>query len=244
MIEGFELRGFLPVSLNEWENRVSAVVFTPHCNWRCPYCHGWRLVTEPDTLQPFTVETVLEHLESKTGWIDGLVITGGEPTLQPGLIDFIRLIKEDYDLPVKLETNGTHPEVIEKLLSENLLACLCMDYKGPLDERLQNSTGVNVELTAVEKVKASYALAARSGIEREYHTTLCPAMINSNVIRDMAQALESGGTWFLQQFETEECLDREVVGTKRFNTEELNELEQIAKSAHEKVILKRGKVME
>lgn len=243
MSGAFELKGFLPVSFNEWENRISAVVFTPRCNWRCPYCHGWKLVTEPETLKTVTRDDVFEHLNRQTGWIDGVVVSGGEPTLQPGLADFIREVKA-LGFQVKLETNGTHPEVIEPLLAENLLDCLCMDYKGPLDERLERVTGVNEEASMLASVRRSYELAAASGIEREYHTTLCPSFITAEVLAEMGDMLEPGGTWFLQQYETEDCLNLAEAGETRFTLEELNGLEKIARARHGSVIVKRGKIME
>lgn len=240
MTDTIDIRGFLPNSLNEWEGHITAVVFTARCNWRCPYCHGWRLVTEPDALPRIDPEEIFATLEKQRKWIDGVAITGGEPTLQPGLVEFIRDL-HDMEMPVKLETNGTHPEVIEQLLNENLLACLCMDYKAPLDDRLAKVTCVTEDATAIEKVKKSFALAAASGIEREYHTTLCPAFIDETVIEEMARALEPGGLWILQQYETDEVLDVNAAGTERFDVDTLKSLEAIAKRHHKRVLLRSGK---
>lgn len=238
-----DIRGLLKSSFNEWEGRISAVVFTARCNWRCPYCHGAHLVENPDSMPQITPEEVYDFLRSRGGWTDGVAITGGEPTLQPGLIDFIRELKKI--MPVKLETNGTHPEVIEKLLAENLLDCLCLDYKAPLDKRLIALTCVSPEATAVEKVKQSYELAraASDKIEIEFHTTLCPAYINADTLAEMGAVLNcEKALWVLQQYETgAKMLDEQAAGTRRFTTEELDELETAAKEKHKRLLMRRGR---
>ncbi len=235
-----DIRGFLPNSLSEWEGRVSAVIFTAGCNWRCAYCHGWRFVQNPDQLPSIPEEEVFAGLKRQADWLDGVTITGGEPTLQPSLPDLLRRLKE-MELPVKLETNGTRPEVLEKLLAEELIECLCLDYKAPLDERLVRLVAVDIPQARVKAVRQSFALATASGLEREYHTTLCPAFIDAPTLGEMAEALEPGGLWILQQYEIEEVLDAAAAGRQRFTVDELEELRRIAAEKHERVLLKPGK---
>lgn len=238
-----DIRGLLKSSFNEWEGRISAVVFTARCNWRCPYCHGAELVENPQALPRIEPGEVFAFLRSRAGWCDGVAITGGEPTLQPGLPDFIRELKKI--LPVKLETNGTHPEVIAALLAENLLDCLCLDYKAPLDARLVELVSVSPQATAIERVKESYELAraAAGRIEVEFHTTLCPAYLDAATLREMGAALACpGALWVLQQYETEaRMLDRQAAGARRFSTEELDGLEAAAREVHPRVLMRRGK---
>jgi pyruvate formate lyase activating enzyme len=256
-----DIRGFLPSSLNEWKGRVAAVVFVGGCNWRCPYCHGWRFVKEPQTLKPVPEAEVLAHLEKQEGWIDGLVISGGEPTLQSDLPDFIRKIRL-RKIQVKLETNGSRPEAIEKLLREGLLDCLCLDYKAPTDERLAWTAGSHPHAANVQRptakenpaldlgpwtadeiaaVRRSFALAAASGIEREYHTTLCPAYLDAKTLEEMALALEPGGLWILQQYGPGDVLDPQEAGSLRYDADELLNLEKIAKRHHARVTTRKGK---
>ncbi len=237
-----DLRGFIKSSLVEWEGRICAVVFTARCNWRCPYCHGRVFVNEPESLPPIPEQDVYDLLEAQRGWIDGVAITGGEPTLQPGLTRFIREIRS-RGAAVKLETNGTHPEVIAQLLSASLIDCLCMDYKAPLDKRLMQVTSVPESATGLAAVKQSFAIAAASGIEREYHTTLCPRFIDATVIAEMARDLEPGGLWVLQQYETGERLDPEAAGELRYDEDELEKLAEIARKHHGNVLLRKGKAL-
>jgi len=235
-----DLRGFITNSLVEWEGRVAAVVFTAHCNWRCAYCHGWRFVQEPEALKPVGPEEVFALLERQRGWIDGVAVTGGEPTLQPGLAAFLQEIKA-FGVEVKLETNGTRPEVIARLLEADLVDCLALDYKAPLDARLVEVSAVGPAVADVEAVRRSFALAAGSGIEREYHTTLCPRFIDLPTLEAMGQALEPGGLWVLQQYEPGDCLDGARAGSLRYDVEELERLEQAARQRHERVLLRRGR---
>lgn len=235
-----DLRGFLRSSLIEWEGRVCAVVFTARCNWRCPYCHGAVFVQEPESLQPVTVAEVLAHLRARDGWIDGLAVSGGEPTLQPGLPDFLRAVKA-Y-VPVKLETNGTHPEVIDALLQEGLLDCLCLDYKAPLDERLPRVTGVEPGASALAAVRQSFDLArAATSMEREVHTTLWPGLIDEAVLEEMARELRMpGALWVLQRYEPGDVLDPEMAGVVSFSRDELDALAAVARRHHDRVLLRTG----
>jgi pyruvate formate lyase activating enzyme len=235
-----DLRGMLPGSLNEWGGRVTLVVFTAGCNWRCPYCHGRAFVEAPGSLERIPVESVFAALDERAGWIDGVAVSGGEPTLQPGLPAFLRAVRT-RGLQTKLETNGTHPEVIDGLLSEGLLDCLCLDYKAPLDDRLESVTRVVTAATNAEGVRSSFALAAASGLEREYHTTLCPAFIDEAILKAMAETLETGGTWYLQQYETEDVLDPQAAGAHRFDAEELERLAAVARRHHPNVVLRSGR---
>lgn len=257
-----DIRGLLKSSFNEWEGRISAVVFTAGCNWRCAYCHGAKLIEEPQSFPRISPEEVFAFLRERRDWTDGVVITGGEPTLQPGLVDFIR--EAGRILPVKLENNGTHPEVVQVLLEEKLLDCLCFDYKAPLDERLVALTRVSPGIAALDKVRESFEIAREvapatadagtdqllarkmgrpSGLEVEFHTTLCPAYITPDIVREMGEALNCpGALWVLQQYETEApMLDGKAAGGRRFTTEELDAIEAIARAAHPRVLLRRGK---
>lgn len=234
-----DIRGFLRSSLIEWEGRVCAVVFTARCNWRCPYCHGTVFVREPEKLQPVPVEDVLAHLREREGWLDGLAVSGGEPTLQPGLPAFLRAVKAH--VPVKLETNGTHPEVVDALLREGLLDCLCLDYKSPLDDRLGRVSGVDASATSLAAVRQSFDLARAAPIEREVHTTLWPGFIDETVLEEMARELRMpGALWVLQRYEPGEVLDPETAGDVSYSREELDALAAVARRHHDRVLLRTG----
>ena len=127
------IKGFLDTSLIDWPGCVCAVVFLPYCNLRCPYCHNHQLVLKPDTLETFSLDSVLKRVTSQGEWIDGICVTGGEPTIHRGLSALLEKIHE-ASLKVKLDTNGTQPEILQHLISHKLVDHVAMDVKAPLDD--------------------------------------------------------------------------------------------------------------
>ena len=226
-------------SLLEWENKVAAVAVAGGCNWRCPYCHGWRYVTGLDDLEKIELSALFQLLQEQEGWLDGVVFSGGEPTLQPGLHDLVKEVK-NRGLAVKIHTNGTRPEVIKKLLAEQLIDCLALDYKAVLDSGLTKVAGVKISEETLTKIRESFQLARESNIDREYHTTLCPQFINLENFRKMAEQLEAGGLWLLQQYKPDDCLALTLAGEKQFSQAELEEFAQIAGKKHKRVLLQVG----
>jgi pyruvate formate lyase activating enzyme len=216
---GIDIRGFIESSLIEWPGRVAAAVFVAGCNWRCPYCHGWRFLRVPHELRRFPAEEVLEALERQRGWIDGVVLSGGEPTLQPGLKAFIEEVRM-REMDVKLHSNGSRPEVVRALLADGLLACLALDLKAPLAPGpLARSTGGEAD---PEAVRASIRAGAAAGVELEFHTTLCPACLDEPALRQMADMLVSeapGARWVWQQYNPGDVLDSGRAGADVYESE-------------------------
>ena len=137
---GFDLRGLIENSLLEWEDHLAAVAVAGGCNLRCPFCHSWRYVPGLSELAPLDPEDLFRLLKRQRGWIDGVVFTGGEPTLQPGLAGLIRRARS-LGARIKLHTNGSRPGVVAELLREGLLDCLSLDHKAPLDHRFLAAAG-------------------------------------------------------------------------------------------------------
>ncbi|MHC4871375.1 MAG: anaerobic ribonucleoside-triphosphate reductase activating protein [Planctomycetota bacterium] len=215
------IRGFLPTSLNEWPGKISAVLFLQGCNMLCPFCHGWSFVLEPDQMPEIPAGEVFEHLIKKQGWIDGVVISGGEPTLSPSLEHLVdEIIALDYK--VKLHSNGLRPEILNDLLRKEKLSCLALDFKSlPENESLSKAAGKEV---SVEAVKKSFEIAGSSGIEIELHTTLCPGIISIEDLKPMAEYLKEtvpGGKWFLQQYNSEDVLNIDKAGRQQFSKSDI-----------------------
>jgi pyruvate formate lyase activating enzyme len=125
-----ELKGWVRTSLIDYPDHIASVLFTGGCNFRCPMCHNADLVLRPTEVPTLPEKEVWDFLSRREGLVDGVVITGGEPTLQPDLAPFIRRLK-DTDLDVKLDTNGYLPDVLKTLLSEGLLDYVALDIKAP-----------------------------------------------------------------------------------------------------------------
>lgn len=236
----FDMRGLIENSLLEWEDNLATVAVAGGCNWRCPYCHSWRYVTGLADMPPRELDDLFGLLERQKDWIDGVVFSGGEPTLQPGLEDVVGRVKK-LGFKVKLHTNGTRPEVIRRLVDGGQLDCLSLDFKAPLDERLFPAAGIAADGETLEAVRESFRLARSSGIGREYHTTLSPRFVDAETLTEMADFLDHDGVWFLQQFENGDCLDRSAIGSRRYNGAELDEFERIGRERHGNIIMKRGK---
>jgi pyruvate formate lyase activating enzyme len=197
------IKGFLPTSLIEWEGRIASAVFLAGCNFRCPFCHARDVVLAPDQLEDIPLDEVLAHLEEQKGWIDGVEVSGGEPTIHPGLADLIGVFRS-CGLAVKLDTNGSNPGVLKSLLDAGLVAAVAMDLKGPLDDSYCTAAGVEVDL---DFIQASIDILRSSSIEREFRITVVPGMHAARDIRSVAQALGKGEKLILQQFAPLNCLD-------------------------------------
>jgi pyruvate formate lyase activating enzyme len=190
--------GFQKLSLVDYPGRLSAIVFTMGCNLRCPFCHNKDLVD--CTAQRIPEDYVLSHLSERNGKLDAVTITGGEPTLQTDLPEFAKKLK-DIGFSVKLDTNGSRPEILDLLLSENLLDYIAMDIKAPLDFESYNRLcgGVLTEET-FGKIRKSVATIKESGIEHEFRTTLIAEVHTAQDIKSMLkETLPS--KHFFQKFE-------------------------------------------
>jgi len=196
------IAGFHPTTLIDWPGRLAAIVFLPRCNLRCRFCHAGALLVDPD--EPLPVDGVLEQMASQEGWLDGVVICGGEPTLWPALPDLCRRF-HDAGLGVKLDTNGTRPEALEGLLAAGLVDAVAMDLKAPLDGRYAEVCGVEtVDLAALRR---SIALLMGGRVEYEFRTTVVPTLLGEDEIRAMGPEIAGAEAWNLQQFEPDGALD-------------------------------------
>ena len=170
--------GFLKQSLIDWEGRLVAVVFTKGCNFRCGYCHNPSLVIPrlvgctPD----LPSEAVLTYLKARRHWLDGVVVSGGEPTLQPDLVQFLERVQQ-LGLAVKLDTNGTHPEVLTELFWKKLVNFVALDVKHFVTQEDYARVTPTVTEAQEEAVRQTLALLREHPeVERQLRTTLIPGV--------------------------------------------------------------------
>jgi pyruvate formate lyase activating enzyme len=198
-----ELKGWIRTSLIDYPDHIATVLFTGGCNFRCPMCHNAELVLRPAELPTLPEEEVWEFLARREGMVDGVVITGGEPTLQPDLAPFLRRLK-DAGLDVKLDTNGYRPRVLEALLSEGLLDYVALDIKAP-PEKYPLLTGLtDVDVTCFEQ---SVALLKESDVPHEFRTTVVPGLLDEDDVIRIAQGIAGADQYALQQFRPLNTLD-------------------------------------
>jgi len=214
------IRGFIENTLIDWEGKIAAEVFLPGCNFRCGVCHARYLLESSPNDESIPLDAVRDALRRRKGWIDGVVISGGEATLQPGLPDLIRLFRED-GLLVKLDTNGSRPEVIERLVGEKLLDYVAMDVKGPLDFRYSEIAGVQVDLDAIHR---SIELLISGETPYEFRTTICPAQLDPDAVEATALAIRGAALYYLQGFRPLNCLNSEFNSVASYNPDEMRDL--------------------
>ena len=190
-------------SLLDYEEKVSCVLFCKPCNFRCPFCHNGTTVLEADTTIPF--EDILDYLKSRVGLIDAVVISGGEPTLMPDLKEKIIKIKE-LGFSVKLDTNGTNPDVIKDLVESHLVDYVAMDIKNSL-AMYPLTTGTKNPL--LDKVQQSIKYLMISGVDYEFRTTLVDEFHDEKSIEEMGQLIKGANKLYLQKFvERDSCIQK------------------------------------
>jgi pyruvate formate lyase activating enzyme len=200
----FPVKGFLETSIVDWPGKIASVLFLPHCNFRCPYCHNHELVTDPGQFPTVPFDHILETLRQYRGWIDGVCISGGEPTILPSLPELIACIKQEAML-VKLDTNGSHPRVLESLINAHLIDCVAMDVKAPLDrEAYARCSGVSVDL---DDILESVHLIKASGLPYEFRTTVAPTFLHEEDLIRLAHQIKGARKLTLQHFSPVHTLD-------------------------------------
>jgi pyruvate formate lyase activating enzyme len=187
--------GFQKFSLIDFPGRVAAVVFTQGCNFRCPYCHNPQLVEPAPGDSSVSEETVLSFLATRTGKLEGVVVTGGEPTLQPDLERFLARLKA-LGFAVKLDTNGSAPHVLQGLLCAGLVDYVAMDLKASA-VRYAEVAGAPVE---IEDLRASIRAIFASGVAHELRMTFLERILPPDEIPAVAELARGCGLFVIQPF--------------------------------------------
>jgi len=223
--------GIHTLTLLDYPGKVACIIFTAGCNFRCGYCHNAEFVL-PEKIKErmndmIPVEKIFNFLDKRKGKLDGVVVSGGEPTMHPDLIDFIRKIKEKGFL-VKLDTNGTNPVVVEKLLSEKLVDYIAMDVKAS-KEKYDELTGVKNNYAAI---KHSRELIKASEIDYEFRTTVIKGFHDEEEMKKIAHFSRGAKMYSIQNFRPQKVLDK---GYKQFTGFPKKELEAFKVIAEEKI---------
>lgn len=235
-----EIAGYLPTSLIEWPGKIVAVVFVPGCNFRCPFCYNRDLVLNPGKLPYIPEKEILADLEKRKKWVDGVVITGGEPILQPKLGEFIGKIKK-LAFEVKLYTNGSSPLLLQKFLKKKLLDNVTLDIKAPLDKSYAVAIGKKKFDPAV--IIESIKILLKFKIPFELRTTIVPGIHDKEALFLEAKHLKKAVgkkkiSWFWQNFQPKNCLDPKFEKKKPYKKEELEEFLKLVKKYYAKIELK------
>ena len=222
---GLDIKGFQANTLIDWEGKIASTIFLPGCNLRCPFCHAAALIEHPQELDSIPFSDIESFLKERSGWIDGVVVCGGEPTIHPELPAFIKRIRSIGPM-VKLDTNGTNPSMLRSLIDARLIEYVAMDIKAPLEkERYSEACG---RLVDIDKIKESIHILIDSGIDHEFRTTIVPTILDKRDILNMARSLGKGRRYILQQFAPHDTLDPKMLKLTPFPDKEIMEMARLA----------------
>jgi len=208
--------GLQKLSLIDYPGKLCATVFTAGCNFRCPYCNNVDVVLHPQRLPIIPEREVLNLLHRRQGFLDGLCVGGGEPTLHRPLPLFLHKAKSLRVL-VKLDTNGSKPRMLRKLMEEGLVDYIAMDVKAPL-RRYAEVVRFDVDIDAV---KQSIRLLRRGGVDHEFRTTVVPVLLDGDDLEEIARALRGSNRYVLQQFKPGRTLCTEYADVEPYTAAEL-----------------------
>lgn len=195
------IKGFQGTSLLDFPGRIASLLFWGGCNLTCPFCHNPELVLEPEAYPDLDPAELLADLAARKSFIDGIVVSGGEPTLDRALPDFLTEVKA-MGLAVKLDTNGLAPQVIDELLDRQLIDYLAVDLKTAPGRYPELHTGAVPHGKLTETIQ----LCNQAQIEFEYRTTCVPGWVDEEVIMALGGLIDGTPLWVLQQYHPEHAL--------------------------------------
>ncbi|MBI5552341.1 MAG: anaerobic ribonucleoside-triphosphate reductase activating protein [Desulfobacterales bacterium] len=222
------LAGIQKTSLIDFPDKISCVVFVTGCNFTCPFCHNPELARGRFP-QRITLDQLLAFLEPRRMLLDGVVISGGEPTLSPGLATLCRAIRE-MGLSVKLDTNGSRPEVLARLIEEGLLDYIAMDLKTDLSHYGPPLVAAEEAGPIRASLRRSIHLIMTSGLDHEFRTTCVRPFVDANIIINIAQAIQGARRYVLQPFRDVSLLDPVFLASQApgFTPSEMEQLKTVA----------------
>lgn len=190
------LCGYEKFSMVDFDGKIACTVFTGGCNFRCPFCHNAPLVVGNLKSQQIDESEVFDYLQKRKGLVDAVCVTGGEPTLQPDLCDFLAKVRS-MGYATKLDTNGLRPDVLKAVLDDKLVDYVAMDVKNS-PEKYAHTVGVqNVDMS---KILNSIQLLKDSGIDFEFRTTLIKEFHTSDDVQKIAYLVSGAPRYFLQKY--------------------------------------------
>lgn len=224
--------GLQKTSLTDFPGKISAIVFTVGCNFRCGYCHNPELYSLK-TVNKIAERDILSFLEKRKGVLDGVVITGGEPTLQNDLAPFIKKVKKMGYL-VKLDTNGSNPDVVARLLKNKLLDYIAMDIKSSFD-KYEAVVKRKIDIT---KIKKSIDLIMKSGIDYEFRTTIVRDELDENDLIKIGEMIKGARLYALQKFVSSKVYDKNFYKKSSYSQNELDLIKDKLKNYVSEIIIR------
>lgn len=213
--------GLQKMTLLDFPGKVACTVFTGGCNLRCPFCHNAGLVTDIDDTAVYTEEEILKFLSGRKGLLDGVAITGGEPLLQPDIIDFIKKVR-NLGFAVKLDTNGTFPDKLREIIDGGLVDYVAMDIKNS-PEKYADTVGIkNFD---VSNIKKSISILLENKVPYEFRTTVVKQFHTTESIKGAAGMIKGASKYFLQNFvDSGNLIGENLEGVTKTKMEKMREV--------------------
>ena len=219
------IKGFKEVSFLDWDGKVSAVLWVPYCNFRCPFCYNVDLLLHPEDSPDIPWEKIERYLKREKGFIDGVVITGGEPFFHKDLSVLTKKIK-DLGLLVKVDSNGSFPQRLKEMIEKGLVDYLAMDIKAPLKKtEYQRASGTKGDI--LKEVKESIKIIMNSGVDYEFRTTVVPTIHNEDSILQIGKEIAGAKKFVLQNFFTAKTLDPSFSNLTPYPLERLQKMAKL-----------------
>lgn len=219
----------IETSLIDWEGKIVSTLYVSSCNFRCPYCYNCDLIFHSNNFKNIPFEDINNYLLERKDFIDGICMSGGEPTLYPDLPSYFKEIK-DKGFLIKLDTNGANPKLLEDLLGLGLVDYIAMDIKSSLDfDNYSKAAGIKDKIL-LEKVKDSIKLIMNSKVDYEFRTTVVPILHTEETIIKIAKYISGAKKYVLQNFSPlEKTLEPSFQKIIPYSAEEIQELTEKAK---------------
>lgn len=224
-----EIKGFVDISFSDWDGKVSSVIFLPGCNLCCPFCYNKSLVLHSGKIPTIAYERIEDYLKTNQKWIDGVVISGGEPTLHEDLPVLCEKIKK-VGFGVKVDTNGTNPAMIRELVDKQHVDYVALDVKAPLiEEKYSLACGVNIA-PFLMKINETMRFLLRDVVEYEFRTTVVPTLHQTGDIEKICQTIKGCKKYALQNLKSNtETINPKYQNLKPFSKTQMENFLQTAK---------------
>jgi pyruvate formate lyase activating enzyme len=220
------IKGWVKSTLLDYPGRIAASLFCGGCNFRCPNCHNAGIVLRPTQVPDIARDEIWAFLEKRRHLLDGIVISGGEPTLQPDLPSFAERLHEMGFL-VKLDTNGYRPDVVESMIDARTVDYVAMDVKAPLvPHKYALAAGVKVDIAHIER---SVSLLLEGRTEYEFRTTVVPGILDKEDIVRIAQDIAGAQRYYLQQFVPRNTLDPAMLKRRPYPPDRVRAMADLAR---------------
>lgn len=227
--------GFGRTSLLDWRGKVACVIYLAGCDFRCPYCHNKEIVVDPEKADDIDEEKIFQFIQENSDFLDGVVISGGEPTIDHDLVKLIKKLRS-MKMMIKLDTNGSNPDVLDDLIGAGYVDAISMDIKSGLTrERYSAAAGVDID---PELIRRSIRIIMDSGIDYEFRTTVSPILVKPEDIESICKEIKGAKLYTLQQFRPNVCIDSRLEAMDPYKESVIRQMAETAKKYVKKVEIK------